>query len=384
MCNVNHDQQICVRCVMDRSDSDIEFDDEGVCNHCHDYRKANQLSERELAQFQRQLTDVQARKDTYNCVIGVSGGLDSTFLLIHAVQDLGLRPLAVHVDNGWNTGLANTNIFNLCNRLGVTLHTLVLDWEEFRKMQISILEAGVPDLEAPTDLFINYALRQVANKFGIKYVLSGTNPQTEAVMGSNWSYGQRDPLYLSALYRRTWGKNPVLLPFRNWYVALAEQVIGSLQIIRPLKYTTYGKTLATERCAAVANWQEYPRKHGESFITRFYQDYFLPERFGFDKLRAHLSCLVLNGDLTRESALRILDGETKTRGAGHEADIQYFCTKLRIPRDTFDRYMTAPRRFHGDYPSIKSHFLFRALKTLKRRRLLPKTIAGYMAGVVSK
>ena len=312
---------------MDQSDSSIVFDENGICNHCHEYAAANVVEASELSQFRRQLNAVRAQKGPYNCIIGVSGGLDSTYLLIHAVKDLGLRPLAVHVDNGWNTGLANTNIHNLCVSMGVPLHTEVLDWEEFRKMQLAVLEAGVPDLEAPTDLFINYGLRAVARQYNIRFILAGTNPQTEAVMGSNWSYGQRDPIYLRGLYRRVWGETPKRLPFRNWYMGLLEQFLGSVTILRPLKFTEYGKIIAVKRSIRDSAWVQYPRKHGESFITRFYQDYFLPIRFGFDKRRAHLSCLILNGDMTRAEALEELAVGDERLGGAHDADIEYLCTK---------------------------------------------------------
>lgn len=360
--------QSCVQCIMDTSDPHIMFDGAGVCNHCHKYKQAIGVSSQERQAFDRQMGAVRAQSGEYHCIIGVSGGLDSTFLLLHAVRDLNLKPLAVHVDNGWNTGLANQNIAKQCRILGVDLYTVVLDWTEFRQMQRAILEAGVPDLEAPTDLFINYALRTTAKKFGIKHVLSGTNPQTESVMGSNWSYGQRDPIYLSSLYARFTGKRSRALPFRNWYMSLLEQSVGALEIVRPLKFIDYSRRMAVARSVAEVGWVEYPRKHGESFITRFYQNYFLPVRFGFDKRKAHYSALILNGDITREEAIAALEAEPTT-GPQVAAEIEYFCKKLEITRVQFDAYMNAPRRFHTEYPSIKNLLVFRFGRYCKKRFL---------------
>ncbi len=381
MSEPNNDR-ICIQCIMDTTDGDISFDEKGVCNHCHAYVEANRINPSEIAAFNRTIDEIRQLKGKYNCLVGVSGGLDSTFLLIHAVQDLKLRPLAVHVDNGWNTGLANTNIVNLCNSMGVDLYSEVLDWDEFKKMQLAVLDASTPDLEAPTDLFINYTLRRVAKQFDIKHVLAGTNPQTEAVMGSNWSYGQRDPIYLKGLYQRTWGGKPKKLPFKNWYLALLERFIGGLNIVRPLKYTRYGKNIAVERSQRESAWVEYPRKHGESFITRFYQDYFLPQRFGFDKRKAHLSGLILNGDITRDEALRILHQDELQAPEHHEADIAYLCTKLEISREQFNDYMSRPLLFHGSYRSIKTHLLFRIFKYLKSSGLLPKFISRQLEKIV--
>lgn len=357
--------QICRSCVMDTSDPNITFDINGSCNHCESYKQQNVIDEEEKAVFLNQLVDIKNIDSTYNCLIGVSGGLDSTYLLIHAVKDLGLRPLAVHIDNGWNTGLANQNIANLCDGLNVDLVTEVLDWDEFREMQLAILRSGTPDLEAPTDLFINYMMRRVAKKFGIKYIFSGTNPQTEGVMGSNWSYGQRDPIYLGGLFRQFIGKAPRRLPFKNWYVAIFEQLGSDINIVRPLKFVPYGKKIAVTRCQNEVGWIEYERKHGESFITKFYQSYFLPRRFGFDKRNAHYSALILNGDISRDEALHSLESSQLTT-VELEAEIDFFVRKLQISREEFDRFMKSPLKFHEDYRTLKDTVLFRLGKFLKR------------------
>ena len=356
---------------MDASDESIVFDEKGICNHCNNYPSLIHVSAYEQEQYKRTIQKVRNIPTKYNCIVGVSGGLDSTYLLIHCVQDLKLRPLAVHVDNGWNTGLANSNVRRLCEKLNIDLHTSVLDWSEFRKMQIAILKAGVPDLEAPTDLFINYTLRNVAKKFNIKYILAGTNPQTESVMGSSWSYGQRDPIYLKEIYRQAWGQYPKNLPFTNWYVAMLRVFLGKVSILRPLKFIPYNQKIAKRRSIDVASWEAYPQKHGESFITRFYQRYFLPTRFGYDKSKAHLSSLILSGDLTRDEAAHqyhALHDRTDTSAA----DIIYLCTKLHISESEFYEFMNLPLSTHANFQTIKNSRLFKFFKKAKRLNILPR------------
>ncbi|WP_432469369.1 N-acetyl sugar amidotransferase [Agarivorans sp. QJM3NY_29] len=366
---------------MDTTDSSITFDSDGVCNHCKKYEQLNIITKQETKIFKQQLAEIGSREGKYNCIVGVSGGLDSSYLILHAVRDLGLKPLAVHIDNGWNSGLANINIHKQLDILGVDLYTEVIDWEEFRLMQLAILKAGVPDLEAPTDLFINYALRKVAKKFNIKHVLSGTNPQTEGVMGSDWSYGQRDPIYLKGLYERFSATTPVKLPFKNWYKSLYDQLGGGLSIVRPLKYTEYSKRLAVSRCERDLGWVEYPRKHGESFITRFYQNYFLPVRFGFDKRRAHYSALILNGDMSREECLYKLKNEDIT-GRETQAEIHYFCKKLRITQAEFDLYMIQGKKYHIDYRTMKDSFIFKFGKKTKDMGFFSKGFIDYVRKII--
>lgn len=359
----NKDFKQCKQCVMDSTDINLVLDSNGVCNHCHNYFEGIQVSNFERKQFNKHLRDIKQVGGKYNCLVGVSGGLDSTYLLIHIVKDLGLNPLAVHVDNGWNTGLASRNMSNMLKILGVDLHTEVLDWDEFRLMQIAVLKSGTPDLEAPTDLFINYTMRSLAKKFGIRHIVTGTNPQTEGVMGSTWSYGQRDPIYLKGLFKKFVLKESIRLPFKNWYFALIEQLGTKITILRPLKFITYTKKIAVERCVNEVGWVEYPRKHGESFITRFYQSFFLPTRFKYDKRKAHLSALILSGDISRDQALKEIAQDLEPLGI--EADIDYLCVKLQISRKQFDDLMNLPKKTHKNYITLKNTLLFRLGKKTK-------------------
>jgi hypothetical protein len=224
-------------------------------------------------------------------------------------------------------------------------------------MQIAILKSGTPDLEAPTDLFINYSLREAAYHHNISCIISGTNPQTEAIMGSTWSYGQRDPVYLKGLYEQFNNCSPERLPFKSVYKSLYEQFFNNIVILRPLRFIDYSRSSAVERCHREANWIEYPRKHGESFITRFYQDYFLPTRFGVDKRRAHLSNLIMNGEISRKNVLEQLSAPGAESSL--EADIEYFCSKLELSRHDFEGFMGSRKHFHEDYKTMKDMYIYK-------------------------
>lgn len=379
---MNEDYLICNRCVMDTTDPNILFNSNGECNHCVNYLSEKQVEKSELRAFENNLNKLKARRGTYNCIVGVSGGLDSTFLLLHAVKDLGLRPLAVHVDNGWNTGLAANNIANLVKACGTDLHTKVLDWEEFKRMQIAILKSGTPDLEAATDLFINYSLREAAYRYNIPCIISGTNPQTESIMGSTWSYGQRDPVYLKGLYETFSKRKPVRLPFKSVYQALYEQLTSKIVILRPLQFINYSRSYAVERSVREASWVEYPRKHGESFITRFYQDYFLPTRFGADKRRAHLSNLIMNGEISRANAIKQLLEPLSESSI--EADIDYFCTKLGLSLDDFESLMKSPKRLHVDYKTMKDMYIYKFGLKIKAVLGANNAFTRYLVKLVSR
>ena len=171
--------------------------------------------------------------------------------------------------------------------------------------------------------------------------------------------------YLKKLYELTWKKSPSKLPFKNWYLSIFTQLSGKLEIVRPLKYIEYGKNIAEKRSIETTNWKKYPRKHGESFITKFYQDIFLPNRFGFDKRRAHYSALILNGDISRDEAINKIKKDKLNNIKESEADIQFFCTKLEISRDKFDEYMNLEKKFHNEFKSIKTTLVFRLFKNIK-------------------
>ena len=374
----------CKICVMNETDPSFSLDEHGVCNHCRTYSEKIKFSEREYKQFKDFVRKSNSHLDPvkYDCIIGLSGGLDSTYLAIHVVKDLGLNPLAIHMDNGWNSGLAATNIKNIVEVLNIDLITEVLDWDEFRKMQVAIFKCGVADLEAPTDFFISSTLRKYAKKYKIKTVLSGSNPQTEGIMSNDWSYGQRDPIYINDIYQVTHGDKIKKLPIVNIYKSIYHQLFKTYTVHRPLKFMDYTRAKAVERSKKEVNWQEYPRKHGESFITRYYQDIFLPTRFGVDKRLAHYSALILNGEISRAEAIEKI--RTPVSPKSIEADISYLCLKLNFSRDEYESLMQADIRSYKNFETIHKNWLYRFSRVLIKENGVFSSFYSYLGDLLRR
>lgn len=347
-------QVICSRCVMDTTDPDIVFDHEGICSHCRRYLDLvrNHLFTGEDGR-RRLDSIVDAIKaegigKRYDCLIGVSGGVDSTFVA-YKVKQLGLRPLAVHLDNGWDSELAVQNIERTLKTLEIDLYTHVIDWEEFKDIQVSFLKAGTPDSEIPTDHAIFALLHHTARRKGIKTIIWGFNVRTESHLPVAWSQGHWDWKYIQSVHRQ-FGKQSIktfphlgFASFLGWYARTQRQL--SL-----LDYVDYVKKDALKILERELGWKYYGGKHYESVYTRFYQGYILPRRFGFDKRKTHLSSLICSGEITREQALEELKAET------YPADLQaqdreYVIKKLDLTETTFDELMNSPRKCFLDYPS---------------------------------
>lgn len=363
------DRTVCARCVMDTSDPEISFDEHGVCNHCRAYSELAARERRdpsELERLVRELEQAGAGKD-YDCVIGVSGGVDSTYLA-YEVKRLGLRPLAVHLDNGWDSELAIHNIQQALRTLDIDLVTRVLDWDEFRRLQISFLKASVPDGEIPTDHAILAALYDEASRRGIRSILSGDNFATEAVLPRRWTYGVHDWRYIRQVHRRFAGES--LSTFRHvsrLRLAYLSRVRG-IRMIKLLDYLPYVKLDAMELLQRELGWRPYGGKHYESIYTRFFQGYILPVKFGIDKRKAHLSTLINAGQLTREEALRELE-ENEYLAEQAAEDRIYVVKKLGLTEAEFEEIMRAPAKTYEDYPNHLNQPVYRALRTVKHRLL---------------
>ena len=350
---MSSEYRMCIRCVMDTTDPDIVFDENGVCNHCHTYDRMvreyvvdGEEGLRHLEQTAQKIRkDGQGKK--YDCVIGVSGGVDSTYVAYH-VKKLGLRPLAVHLDNGWDSELAVKNIEETLKRLGIDLYTEVLDWEEFKDIQISFLKASTPDSEIPTDHAINALLGNLAQKIGVKYVIIGSNVRTEMHLPRAWSQGHLDWKYIREIQKR-FGTQPFRtfphIGFFTYYLRMLTQ-----KRVEILNYLGYNKKEALRVLREELGWRYYGGKHYESIYTRFYQGYILPEKFGFDKRRSHLSSLVCSGEVTREQALEELKVPTYAPSM-QEEDREYVVKKLGLTDAEFAAIMSAPRKSYWDYPS---------------------------------
>jgi N-acetyl sugar amidotransferase len=339
---------------MDTSDPDITFDECGICNHCVSYEAMAQTSVFSGETGRRKLDEIvtrikeQGKGKQYDCVIGVSGGVDSTFVA-YKVKQMGLRPLAVHLDNGWNSELAIQNIEKTLKGLEIDLYTYVIDWEEFKDIQLSFLKAGTPDLEIPTDHAILALLNKTAHERGIRTVIWGFNVRTETHVPAAWSQGHSDWRYIREIHRR-FGRVPMkTFPHLTIWSYLGWHQRG--EQLNILNYVDYVKKDAMKVLERELGWRYYGGKHYESLYTRFYQGYFLPRRFGFDKRKAHLSSLICSGEITRDEALEELKRETYPLDL-QEQDKRYVIKKFGLTEQEFETLMTLPKKRFTDYPSF--------------------------------
>lgn len=359
----------CASCVMDSTDPDIQFDKDGVCNYClnYSYRKGlfvpDKITQKqqldELVRFCRN----NGKDKVYDCVIGVSGGVDSTYVA-YLVKQLGLRPLAVHLDNGWNSELAISNIRSTLQKLEIELHTFVLDWEEFRDLQLAFLRASTPDSEIPTDHAIVALLRKIANDEDIP-VIWGVNFSSESILPQAWSQGHMDWTYIRNVNRKFGERRLKTFPHYSIWKLIYYNRFRRQRLFNILNLIDYNKEEAKRLLLSELGWRDYGGKHYESVYTRIFQSYILPVKFGFDKRKAHYSSLILAEQMSRSEALRLLeippfDKETI------ESDIQYLVKKLKITQDVFNGIMALPPKTYHDYRSKWVDPLKRAEKIIFR------------------
>jgi len=368
--------RICSACIMDTSDPDIVFDREGVCNHCHKYQNAVQ-SEKYLRRvrpgaLESLVEEIRqhGRGRKYDCVIGVSGGADSTYVA-YRVKELGLRPLAVHLDNGWNSELAVSNIERTLTRLGIDLYTHVIDWREFSDLQRSFLRASTPELEVPTDHAILATLYAAAAREGVRYVLSGHNTATEGGGVGAWIEGHGDWRYIREVHRRFGSVRLRTYPHYGIARFLYYSLLKRVQWVQILDFIDYNKADAVRLLQETLAWRDYGGKHYESIFTRFYLGHYLPEKFGFEFKRLHLASMVWSGQRTREAALQEMAADDYPLEM-QERDREYVVKKLGLTLAEFQAFMTQPRKAFGDYPSYKRVFggirpLIAFYHALKRR-----------------
>jgi N-acetyl sugar amidotransferase len=362
---------ICTRCVMDATDPDITFDEKGVCNHCklYDDRVRNEIlfgeaREQRLNALVKEIK-VSGKNKKYDCVIGVSGGVDSTFVA-YKVKELGLRPLAVHLDNGWDSELSVKNIENTLRKLSIDLDTYVIDWEEFRDLQIAFLKASTPDSEIPSDHAILSSLAHTARKIGIGYMLHGGNIRTETHLPKAWSQGHTDWGYIKSIHKRFGKMKLKSYPHMNLWSYTGYKFTQHWLSI--LDYLDYSKKDAMEIIGKELGWKYYGGKHYESIYTRFYQGYILPKKFGYDKRRVHFSSLICSGEMTRDEALKELKNETYPVDLQKE-DRTYVIKKFGLNDNEFEAIMNLPKKSYWDYPSYGKYyksFLFKTAKPIYR------------------
>lgn len=363
---------------MDTTDRDIVFDEAGVCNHCRQYEAQSRQRlmvgverERRLEATIAMIREAGKGRD-YDCILGVSGGVDSTYAAL-LLKRFGLRPLAVHMDNGWNSELAVFNIERVLQRLGIDLNTDVLDWHEFKDLQRSFLKASVPDGEIPTDHAIEAVLQRAAVRHGCKFVINGHNAVSEGLLPVTWTYGVSDWRYIKGIHRR-FGTVPLRTfphyTLRSQYVNASVRGIKTVWI---LDLVDYVKDDAKRIVESELGWRDYGGKHHESIYTRFFQGYILPRKFNIDKRRSHLSTLIGSGQVTRDAALAELEKPPYSE-ALQEDDREYVLKKLEMTDAEFAEIMALPPKTFESYPNIRRFFpLLRfAARTARALRILPK------------
>lgn len=366
----------CTRCIMTTADDpSLSLDECGLCNHCRSFDRAFSAIPKTEADSRALLDPVIARLKQagkgrrYDCLIGVSGGVDSTYVAL-LMKRLGLRPLAVHFDNGWNSELAVENINRIISTLDFDLETYVIDWEDFRELQLAYLRASVIDIEALTDHAIFGALYDIAIREGIKHIISGVNIATECFLPGHWIYDKLDDVNIRDIYRKHGsGRTLANYPFLDAGKRRRARVSG-ISIVEILNLIQYDIHKARRDIEAEIGWRPYDGKHHESIFTRFYQGYILPRKFGVDKRRAHLSNLICSGHLTREQALAESRLEVYPPHLAAQ-DLEFVCKKLRLSEAEFEALMRQPPRRHLDFDNYRWFFarypVFKPLLPVWRR-----------------
>lgn len=356
--------KICQRCVMDTTDPDITFDDKGFCNKCtkvfkiysaFPYNLSKKEKESQLHKLVKEIS-IKGKNKQYDSIVGVSGGTDSTFVLYKA-KELGLRPLAVHFDNGWNSELAQNNIENAVKKLNIDLYTYVVNWEEFKDLQLSFLKASVPDCEIPTDHGIIAILYKIAHKYSVQYILSGVNTATESVGANAWSQGMFDWKYIKNLHRRFGTVQLKTFPHFSLSDLFYYRFARNIRRISLLDYVDYDREKATKILQTKLAWRSYGGKHYESAYTKFFQAYILPTKFGFDKRKAYLSSMICSGQMTRVQALRELKKPLYDKQKLADDKI-YVAKKFGLTIKEFDQIMKLPPKKFNDYPSYQKDWYY--------------------------
>ena len=351
----------CANCVMDTTDSMIEFDEKGVCDHCNTFYNhtlpnwhTDKRGEKSLELLVDKIKRAGEGKD-FDCIIGMSGGIDSSYLTYIAKEKLGLRPLVFHVDAGWNSQEAVNNIEKIVDKLELDLYTEVIDWEEMKDLQLAFFKSGVSHIDSPQDYAFFATMYKFAEQYDVKYILTGGNLSTECVRNPiEWMYYQSDTVQLRDIHSKFGTRPLVNFPVTN---ILKHKVylpyIKGIKVVRPLDNAPYIKQDAIDLLIEKFGWQPYPQKHFESRFTKFYEGYWLPKRFGYDTRKVQYSSLILTGQMTREEALDKLSKPAYDEDMiAH--DFEYIATKLGVTVKELQNYMELPKKTYKDYKSQQS------------------------------
>ena len=356
--------QQCTKTVMDNiADPNITFDKNGVCNYWHEYQKVAKNSllhdERGKIKWANSIKELKklGKNNKYDCMIGVSGGVDSTYIA-YMIKKAKLRPLVVHFDNGWNSEIAVHNITKIVEYLDADLHTLVINWEEFRDLQRAYLKAGVVDIEVLTDHAIIGTLYRLAAKNNIKHVISGTNYETELTLPKAWIFNKIDPINIKDIHKKHGTIKLKTYPFFDILKKKYYLNFKRLTFIMPINWAPYNKETVKEIITKEIGWVDYGGKHHESVFTKFYQNYILPTKFNIDKRKAHLSNLICAGQLTKEQAIKELELPLYKQEELIQ-DKEYVIKKLGFTMAGFEKIMKEQPKSHTEYKTegpIENHY----------------------------
>jgi N-acetyl sugar amidotransferase len=349
----------CSRCVMDTTAPEIVFDQNGVCNFCHHYDTnlvkdvfSDKDGEERIENLIEQIK-AKGKNNKYDCLIGISGGVDSSYVAYLVKKKYGLRVFAVHLDNGWNSELAVANVEQILKRLDIDLYTYVLDWKEFRDIQISFLKSGISNIEIPTDHAIWALLIKMAAKMKIPYIIAGNNVVTESIMPESWLYGSKDSKLIKAIHKRYGKVKMKTYPSLTTLDYVKYLLVRGIRWVPILNYIPYVKADAKKVLIDELGWRDYGGKHYESIFTRFFHAYYLPTKFGYDLRKSYLSALICSGQINRDEAMAELSNPPAIQEMLTN-DREYVMKKLGFSQQEFDAIVTAPNKTYLDYPNSDS------------------------------
>ena len=374
--------QMCTKCVMDTTDSEITFDDGGVCNHCREFDEVtykrwhpNDEGAQKLEAIYEKIKKENKSKK-YDCILGLSGGVDSSYLALK-IHESGIRPLVVHVDGGWNSELAVQNIENVVNYCNWDLHTIVIDWQEMKDLQLAYLKSGIANQDVPQDHAFFSSLYHFATKHGVNYVISGGNLATESIFPNAWHGSAMDDYNLRAIHKKFGTKKLINYKTIGFYkLYLYYPFVKKMKIIRPLNFMRYVKSEALEELKGKVGYKDYARKHGESIFTKFFQNYWLPMKFGYDKRKPHLASLIVAKQIKREEALielkKPLYDEKELKN-----DKEYIAKKLGVSDNEFEKILRMPSHDYSHFRNMTNKY-----KRMKKAqsfisKILGKNLSNY-------
>ena len=356
---MNNTIKRCKRCVMDSSAKEIIFDDNGECNFCKHYdivEKAEVFSDKggqEKLDLLINQIKIDGKKKKYDVLIGLSGGVDSSYVAYLLKKKYNLRALAIHLDNGWNTELAVSNVEQIVKRLDIDLITNVLDWEEFKDIQSSFLKSSISNIEIPTDHAIWATLIKTAGKHGISYIVAGNNVVTESIMPNSWIYGSKDSKLIRSIHKKFGNLKMKTYPYLTTFNFVEYLILRNIRWVPILNYIPFVKEEAKKILMEELGWRDYGGKHYENIFTRFFHAYYLPKKFGHDLRICYLSALICSGQMSREDAIKELNQPPASKEL-LENDKNYVMKKLSLTDSEFEKIMSNPNKDFSDYPNNDS------------------------------